>query len=195
MSTELFTNDGNRKYLTSDEQMAFLDAGSQQPRPEVRTLCMTLAYTGCRISEALQLSPARVDLSAKAITFQTLKQRGKTRFRSVPVPDELLEALELVHRIRKLQKSKDGGKSDLLWTWGRTQATKHIIEVMALAGVSGAHATTRGLRHGFGVRMAQKTRNPRLIQKWLGHTKLENTAIYMDLVGDEERAEAVNAWN
>lgn len=34
--------------------------------------------------------------------------------------------------------------------------------------------------------MAMQTRNPRLVQKLLGHTNLETTAIYMDLVGDEK---------
>ena len=42
--------------------------------------------------------------------------------------------------------------------------------------------------------MAQKTRNPRLVQKLLGHKYLETTAIYMDLVGEEERAEVIGAW-
>jgi len=42
--------------------------------------------------------------------------------------------------------------------------------------------------------MAQKTRNPRLVQKLMGHTKMENTAIYMDLVGEKARAEVLAAW-
>ena len=65
---------------------------------------------------------------------------------------------------------------------------------MTAAGIEGTHASPKGLRHAFGVRMAQKTRNPRLVQKLMGHTKLENTAIYMDLVGEEARAEVVRAW-
>ncbi len=73
-------------------------------------------------------------------------------------------------------------------------AWKHISRVMLSAGITGAHATPKGLRHGFGVRMAQKTRNPRLVQKLLGHKSLETTAIYMDLVGEEERAEVLAAW-
>lgn len=194
MSTELFTFDGNRKYLTADEQEKFIAAANAHERAEVRTLCLTLAYTGCRISEALALDAGRVDLSEKSITFMTLKQRDKVRFRSVPCPDHVIDALELVHRIRKNQRPSRQVSHVLLWPWGRTQATKHIKTVMASAGIEGDHATPRGLRHGFGVRMAQKTRNPRLIQKLLGHTKLENTAIYMDLVGEEARKEVVGAW-
>ena len=72
--------------------------------------------------------------------------------------------------------------------------TKHIWAVMDGAGITGDHASSKGLWHSFGVRMAMQTRNPRLVQKLLGHTNLETTAIYMDLVGDEARAEVVGAW-
>lgn len=62
------------------------------------------------------------------------------------------------------------------------------------ADISGNHATSKGLCHGFGVRMAMQTRNPRLVQKLLGHSNLETTAIYMNLIGDEARAEVVGSW-
>ena len=115
------------------------------------------------------------------------------RYRSVPCPDVLLDALELAHSVRKARRSTRL-KSELLWSWGRTQATKHIWFVMDEAGIEGPHASPKGLRHGFGVRIAQKTRNPRLVQKLLGHTSLDTTAIYLDLVGHEARAEVVGAW-
>ena len=75
MTRELFTSDGKRKYLTADERTRFLAAANQHERGEVRTLCLVLTYTGCRISEALELTADRIDLSARAITFRTLKQR------------------------------------------------------------------------------------------------------------------------
>ena len=87
---QLITLDGKRKYLTQDERERFLAAAAKLDRGEVRTLCMTLTYTGCRISEALECDAARVDFLGQAITFRTLKQRDKVRYRSVPVPDELL---------------------------------------------------------------------------------------------------------
>ena len=193
MTRELFTIAGKRKYLTLDEQERFIAAANKLERAEVRTFALTLAYSGCRISEALELTLEHVDLSAKSLRLRTLKQRNQTTYRSVPLPDHHLDALELVHRIRKQQKTKHGGKAKL-WSWGRTQATKHIWAVMQAAGIEGDHASPKGLRHGFGVRLAQKTRNPRLVQKLLGHKSLETTAIYMDLVGEEERAEVISAW-
>ena len=106
MTSELFTFDGKRKYLTAEEQGRFIAAANAHERAEVRTLCLTLAYTGCRISEALALTADRVDLSDKSITYQTLKQRCKVKYRSVPCPDALMDALELVHRVRKAKKTK-----------------------------------------------------------------------------------------
>ncbi len=69
MASELFTSEGLRKYLTDEERRAFINAATQAERGEVRTLALVLAYTGCRISEALELTSRRVDFSSKAITF------------------------------------------------------------------------------------------------------------------------------
>jgi len=77
MINELFTFDGNRKYLTADEQEEFIAAANAHERPEVRTLCLTMAYTGCRISEALALDTSRIDFSNKAIIFRTLNSAIK----------------------------------------------------------------------------------------------------------------------
>ncbi len=71
---------------------------------------------------------------------------------------------------------------------------EHICTVMQQAGITGAHANPKGLRHGFGVKASADTRNPRLVQKWLGHRDLETTAIYMDAVGNEERELASRMW-
>jgi len=151
MSRELFTINGKRKYLTQEEQMRFLQAASELDRAEVRTFCMTLAYTGCRISEALELTIDRVDLSAKTISLRTLKQRDKIIYRDVPVPDHFLDALKLVHHVQKVQKLKGGGTQTPLWNFQRTMAWKHISRVMQSAGITGEHATPKGLRHGFRI--------------------------------------------
>lgn len=193
MTSELLTSDGKRKYLTQDEQERFLAAAENLDSALVRTFCMTLAYTGCRISEALELTPDHIDLSAKAVRLRTLKQRKKVVYRAVPVPESYLDAMKLVHSVQKRQKLKNG-RDVPLWGFSRVMGWKHVKAVMQAAGIEGEHATPKGLRHGFGVRMAQKTRNPRLIQKLLGHKYLETTAIYMDLVGEEERAEVIAAW-
>lgn len=83
---------GNRLYLNAEERAAFLAAAALQP-PHVRVFAETLHYTGCRISEALEITPARVDLSEKRITLRTLKKRRKDVFRAVPVPQDYIDRL------------------------------------------------------------------------------------------------------
>lgn len=193
MSSDLFTSDGGRKYLTAEELDRFIDQANAQERAEVRSFCLVLAHTGCRISEALALTAMGVDLEQQTLTFRTLKQGDTERYRAIPVPASTIDTLELVHSVRKARRSPRA-KLVRLWGWGRTQGFNHVKDVMAQAGIEGDHASPKGLRHGFGVRAIQKTRNPRLVQKWLGHRSLETTTIYMDILGQEEREEAQAMW-
>ena len=125
MTGELFTIDVKRKYLTTEEQGRFIAAANTHKRAEARTFCQTLACTGCRISEALELTPEHIDLSDKSITFRTLNQRDKVKYRSVPCPDTPLDAIDLVHSVRKARRSTKLKKM-ALWSWGRTQATTWV---------------------------------------------------------------------
>ena len=65
---------GNRLYLNAEERGAFLAAARRQPARD-RTLCETLHWTGCRASEMLEITPARVDLSGGTIAIRSLKKR------------------------------------------------------------------------------------------------------------------------
>src|SRR5215813_2734037 len=101
----LHDRQGHRLYLTAEERAAFLLAAQHFPR-EVRTLCVILHDTGCRISEALSLTGDRVDFSGKAVVFDTLKKRKRDVFRTVPVPDATLDLLAMVHGLRERKKGK-----------------------------------------------------------------------------------------
>src|SRR5882672_10613421 len=85
----LYDQQGNRKYLTKTERQAFMDA-ARRAAPEIETFCLTLAYTGARISEVLALIPLRIDTSTNAIIIESLKKRQRGVYRAVPVPSELL---------------------------------------------------------------------------------------------------------
>lgn len=115
---QLHTATGARKYLTAEERGAFLRAAEQADRP-VRTLCMTLAFSGCRLSEALALTADRIDLAAGVLVFESLKKRRPGIYRSVPVPPVLLAALDLVHGIGELQAGRGRGRGIRLWPWSR----------------------------------------------------------------------------
>jgi integrase/recombinase XerD len=186
MPGDLFQN-GNRKYLTAEERTRFLRAADDHPRA-VRTLCTVLAFSGCRISEATALTVDRVDLAAGTLVFESLKKRRRGVFRAVPVPPSLLKDLDNVHGVRELQGRADRGAGVRLWGWSRITAWRHVCDVMDDAGLSGLHATPKGLRHGVGVAAVQNGIPLNLVQRWLGHAQLATTAIYADAVGPEEHA-------
>src|SRR3954451_14148422 len=100
---QLHDGEGRRLYLTEAERRAFI-AAAAQARSEVRTFCGLLHATGCRISEAPGLTAGRIDLPGRVIVFESLKKRRTGVFRAVPVPPELLDALDLVHGIREAQR-------------------------------------------------------------------------------------------
>ncbi len=187
----LFDSNGRRKYLTNDERRRFLAAAARADR-HVRTLCMTLAFTGCRISEALALTPRHIDMEGGLVVFETLKKRRRGIFRAVPVPEELTDALDLAHGIREHLRR---GRGDApLWPVSRMTAWRQITAVMRAAGIDGPQASPKGLRHGFGVAAIEAGIPLNMLQKWLGHAQLSTTAIYAEAMGAEEMALARRLW-
>src|SRR3954454_8824207 len=101
MPIDLYDSKGGRKYLNQDERQSFEQAAKEGER-EVRTFCLMLLYSGCRISEALAVTVKNIDFSSRSVTFRTLKKRGdKKVYRSVPLPDHFLDELNLVHNLKK----------------------------------------------------------------------------------------------
>jgi integrase len=190
----LHTVDGARKYLTEGERAAFLRTADQADRT-VRTLCMTLAYAGCRLSEALALTAGRVNLAAGVLVIESLKKRRTGIYRAVPVPPALLDALDMVHGIRERQSQRGKGRAVRLWPWSRMTGWRAVHAVMEAAGLEGPHASPKGLRHAFGVAAVCAGIPLNLVQRWLGHAHLTTTAIYANAVGAEEKDIARRMWD
>lgn len=183
---------GRRKYVTDLERTAALMVARSR-LPTTYTLFATLAYSGCRLSEALEIDRSRVDLEQQALVFRTLKKRGTHIYRVVPVPHQLMIDIDHVHRISPDQVS-GGAAGQRLWTWSRTHAWRLIKDILSEADVKGVAASPRGLRHGFGVTAVTKGVPLHLVQRWLGHTQLATTAIYANALGDEERQINARMW-
>ena len=192
MPIELFDSAGNRKYLTADERVKFEDAAKEAER-EVRTFCLMLKNTGCRISEALNVKVRNIDFEAKAVIFETLKQRKKKVFRQVPLSDAFLDELYLVHNLKTNQAQKKTAE-ERIWSMSRATASRRIDETMQAAKIKGIHACPKGLRHAFAIAGIQEQIPLNLISKWLGHSSVITTAIYANATGQEERNIASRLW-
>lgn len=183
MTPALFDKLGNRKYLTARERLSFVYAASKRDEDEA-SFCLTLAFTGARISEVLALTVTRIDPADEAIVFETLKQRKRGVFRAVPIPRTLVPLL----------MSYSAHRSGRLWPWGRTTAWKIVKSVMRDAGIAECLCKPKALRHAFAIEAGQKGIPLNIVQRWLGHARIETTAIYAGAIGDEERNLAKRAW-
>jgi integrase/recombinase XerD len=186
----LYGSEG-RKYLNTAERRRFLRA-ARSASAKTRLFCQVLAWSGCRISEALALTPAKIDLDNGAIQFETLKRRRAGIMRQVPVPPSLLQGMDRFFGLRRRQRDPQGG-SERLWGWSRSTAWRRVKKVMSAAGITGSAAMPKGLRHSFGVASFLAV-PPHLVQRWLGHASLRTTAIYGEVMGPEEIAFAKRVW-
>lgn len=186
MPWTVFNRYGQRKYLTSSEVDSFVKS-AKGTSIEVQSFCWMLAFSGCRISEALSLTRDSIDFEAKHVIIRCLKKRGKRVFRAIPLPPDYLKLLR-----RWLGQVKHG--TSPLWPWSRMTGYRRICEVMQAAGVKGSYATPKGLRHAFGVRAIQASVPLTLVQRWLGHADIKTTAIYTGAMGPEEREIAARMW-
>lgn len=191
MPMDLLDAQGNRKYLTAEERVKFEEAAKEAER-EVRTFCLMLKNTGCRISEALNLKVRNIDFMAKTVIFETLKQRKKV-FRQVPISDSFLDELNLVHSLKSQQAQKKTAETKI-WSVSRATASRHVDAVMKNAKIKGVHACPKGLRHGFAIACIENKISLNIVQKWLGHSQMTTTAIYANAIGEEERNIAARLW-
>lgn len=177
---QVFDEIGRRKYLNAAERARFLAVAEHMP-PRICALCYVLVFTGCRITEALRLTPYQ--LNEGRITIATLKRR-KRHFRLVPLPRAVVEMLQAL----------PGDQSARYFPWHRATGWRYVVGVMERAGIEGPMACCKGMRHTFGMFALAHGVPQNLVQRWLGHASPTTTAIYLDAVGIEEREFAERMW-
>jgi integrase/recombinase XerD len=187
----LYARDGARKYLNRGERRRALVAMGRL-EPAEALFALTLAWTGGRVSEVLALAAASFQIELAIVTLRTLKRR-KLAMREVPIPPELMDALNHHFRLAVRQQDPDQA-GHRLWPCHRVTAWRLIKRVMSKTGVRGLRASPRGLRHGFGVGSLQSGVPLTLVKRWLGHTRISTTEIYLDVCGPEELALAERYW-
>jgi len=184
----LYDNQSQRLYINAEERALFLKAAVSQP-PNIRAFCLTLFYTGCRLSEARELRFSAIQPHTRLISFRSLKKRNQHHIREVPVPQELIDALAILPR--------DLGHP--VWMHNhkrvsRVTAYRWIKAVMNEAHITGPQATPKGLRHGYGIHAVRSGVQLHMLQKWMGHANMATTAIYANAVGSEELEIADRMW-
>ena len=198
----LFDAQGRRLYLTAEERQRFLTAAAEEDR-EHRVFCHVLHYTGCRPSEALELTPNRILLEPCEVVLRTLKKRRtdaqgrekRSQFRTVPVPAGVIDQLDLVFDLKRRQRT-GRDLDEPLWSMSRSTAWRRVKRVMKRAGIEGPQATCKGLRHGFGIALlsGEKPVPLNVLRDLMGHTDTQTTELYLKAIGYEKRRLVMQAW-
>lgn len=173
------------RYLTEQEEWAVLrtleDERGNPAYDKARDLFIFLIDTGVRLSEALGLDWADVDLHNHTITIY----RQKTKVLSlVPITDRVHDILQSRHNqrlpfeamsraIRLLRKIIDA-------------ECNHNERIVAQRG----KATIHTLRDTFASRLVQKNMSLQKVSKLLGHTSMKMTQKYAQLEAADVAAEA-----
>lgn len=189
----LISRKGQRKYLNEVERQRFFEATQSLPLDK-QMFCQMLYYTGARFSEVLELRVPQIDFVDKTVIFRTLKQRRLDVYRQIPLPDKymgsLMAYIDVTYR-KESQEYNIGNQK--VWPFASRTASRLVKTVMNEAEIHGVQASAKGLRHGFAVYGVTKVPLS-LVQKWMGHSSLETTAIYLQVSGMEERSWAEKMW-
>jgi len=182
----LFDLNGQRKYLTGSEAERMLDTSLRHDR-RTQLFCILLYRTGCRCSEALQLTPRRIDAETCRIVFRTLKRRRRS-YRAVPVPRSFID--ELLAFVGNAGIALD----EPIFPWCRQTAWRRIHKLAAEAGIEGPQATVKGFRHFYGCHAIECGISEALLGRLLGHSDQRSTRVYTFVLGEEERTLIARMW-
>lgn len=174
--------------LSPDELRALLDAALEHPNPVVgfrdHAIISTLAFTGMRRGELLALDLEHVSLDGGLVH---VKHGKGGRSRMVPLTEEAVAAIRDWLDVRPAARTGSlfvtvrGNKiypSRLQVIWRR---------VLAQSGLVRPGVSLHTLRHSFATLLLQNGANLFAIQKLLGHSRLDTTAVYLHVVGEDLR--------
>ena len=140
---------------------------------------------GLRVSEALALEVSDLSLDANNPTLRVRSGKGK-RARVVPIHPELAAAFRMalsygnvtecrlidVHRVKA-------------WRWVQA-AVRRAEELGAIP--PGRRVGTHTLRHSCARHLLMHGIPINYLSRWLGHTSIQTTLVYLELVPDPTRS-------
>lgn len=153
---------------------------------DARLLMLIQWRAGLRISEALDLEAADVDLADDNPTLRVRLGKGQ-RSRLVPIHPELAAALRL-HLDYGSRNGRTSRGAKLVGV-GRQQGSRWISQTVARAvevGVlaPGRRVTSHTLRHSYARHLLTHGIPINVLSRWLGHRSLDTTLIYLELLPD-----------
>jgi integrase len=171
---------GTRKHVTLEEYKKIRAAAAELGRHRLRDSTMiAMAFVhGLRSTEVVHLLWDQVNLFECTLHVIRAKKGSDSTH---PLSDDELKAL------RRLAKSQKGGQKGFVFQserGGVGMTTSMFKKMVARAGEKAGmpmRIGTHMLRHGCGFYFANKGKDTRSLQGYLGHRNIQNTVIYTEL--------------
>lgn len=160
----------------SDHEVELIVNSTKNERHRLQILLM--ADAGLRVSEVTGLKWSDCDFKKRVVIFDSLKKRGETEKRTVPMSSRLYEAFAKVIEKTKTENLKgyifSGSDGEPI---GRQAVNKMLKNIEAdLPQVSNIHP--HKLRHSFATKLRANGAEIVDIRDLLGHEKVETSLIY-----------------
>ena len=166
------------EYLEADEVNAIIRAAED---PRAKLLMLTQWRAGLRVSEALALDVSDLSLDSDLPTVRVRSGKGR-KARVVPVHPELAAAFRMALSYGNVTKGRliEAHRSTA-WRW--VQAAAERAEWLG-AIASGRRVGTHTLRHSYARHLLMHGVPINYLSRWLGHSSIQTTLIYLELVPD-----------
>ncbi len=166
------------KYFHKHEIDAILDTVKHNDKYAL--LINLLWQTGARVSEILNLKVGDIDFHSKALRIITLKQKNHPQ-RALPIQGTLLGQLGAYIALKQLQKDA------YLLKLTRQRAHQIIMDAVLKAGFDKERAHPHTFRHSFAVFSVLSGVPILVVKNWLGHSNIQSTLVYMQVLGSDTR--------
>ena len=167
------------EYIEAHEVNVLLRAS---PTPSARLLMLIEWRAGLRVSEALSLEVGDLSLESDLPTIRVRQGKGR-KARIVPVHPELHAALTSALQYGNVSQENKIVKAS------RSTADRWVKESVTRAQRDGAIAPGRNisnhtLRHSYARHLLMSGIPINYLSRWLGHSSIQTTLIYLELVPD-----------
>jgi integrase/recombinase XerD len=169
----------DEELLTKEDYERLIEVVESEGDIRTKALFNAMFFSGMRISEALQLRVDHVQEGKKII--EDIKGKG-SKYRPIFISSKLLESLNEYLEVRK-QPYASTTKALFVGERGplTRQTAHHLMKKYAKkAGIEVSKAHVHNLRHLFGLKLADQGASIQDIAKYMGHTSIEVTKIYLE---------------
>lgn len=189
--------------LTPQEEHRFLSTLKNRKDAErAYMLYHLMLITGLRLSESLSLTVEQATQRTFDVKVKSWTQKGHRtpRLKSVFIPKELQEHLKNFLRYKFKQKESLLPDAPLFVSQKGSRLSprqvqrefKHWLKAAAVE----SRLTPHALRHTVGTRLLKTFRNPKLVQRYLGHSDVTTTMkYYIDVFPEDLEAAAESRTN